>query len=354
MPSPLQSPRLPRGVPNIGTRRRSAELRFVAMDWAWMAAFAVIGAAVGVAAASQTRGADSAGLAAIWMPLASVGAYVSALVLKDRYAAVVAAALTSTSGTLAAASSLHPESGTAIVCAAAVWTLYEADWLLAASAVSAVGFLCRPEMLLLAVAVAGFGIAQRKPQAGPAVALLVVVLLTFLTLHVWSGKPLALPDDVASHGPYTVLWACGPAILWFLMAFLTDLSTPASRRKWLPLVSWLLLFVILGCSIDRWSSIEFFAPAFVAAYIACASGIARVLPALAGDMPSPVARYVVAASAVLLLICLRYPSDKHAAQELNGARAGTLASLRKVSASERDTNYFRGRRQEISALSANS
>ncbi|MDR3707940.1 MAG: hypothetical protein P4L33_06550 [Capsulimonadaceae bacterium] len=255
---------------------------------------------------------------------ATVIIYYSALNLRDRYAAVVAGALVATSLSLSSVAVLHPADVLPIITIAGLWLLCERGWLIAAAVAAALAAICRLDMLLLGIVALGYGIWLKKREAGTATAIYVVAMVAYLAAHFWTRQRLPEVDEIAGHGPVTVLWACGPAILWFITAFLTDLLSNTTRERWLPAATWLLLFVCLAGITDNTGSLSSMAPAFVAAYLIAASGIARVLPALAGDMPTPVARYTVAAIAVLLLLCLRYPSDSHASAELNAAKMGKV------------------------------
>jgi hypothetical protein len=207
-------------------------------------------------------------------------------------------------------------SGVAIACLAAVWLCYDRGHLVVAAVLCGIAAICRPEMVLLGVILTAYGVYDKKEQAGTGAATYIVILVAVATVLIWRHRPIPLPNDFTSHGPLTVLWASGPAVLWFMVAFLTDLFDKHSRPRWLPIATWLVLFLIIAAAVDRTSSLTFMAPAFVGAYIIAAAGIARVLPAVAGDHGTTIARYVAATMAVLLLLCLRYPSDTHAALEL--------------------------------------
>jgi len=306
--------------------RRQQSRPLLAADWAWILAFGLLAALLGYRAASAAHNSRAVWLVLVWMPLISAGTYLSAFSLRDRYAAVVAAALVATSGTLAAMAAQTPSVGAAMACVAVVWWLIEQGRFALASIVCCVAFACRPEMLLLGVVVLAFGVVQRRPQAGIAAAILVVAIAGWLAMHLLIFKRPFLPTDGAIHNRYIVLSGFGPMILWFLTAFITDLANRATRHKWLPLLTWVILYGCAGCILQRSGSSHFLAPAFLAAYIICSAGIARVLPALSGDLPTTSGRYLVAVVAVLLLIVLRFPNDEHTFNELNHANAGKLTT----------------------------
>ncbi len=329
MSSSLPSPgRLPgRPLPGAVPRKRTAENRILAIDWAWIAVLATVAALNAVRAAHGAHFGRFHLLGALWLPIATAFAYLSALVMRDRYAAVVAGVLTAASVTLATVCAASPVSGVAIACLAATWFLYDRGWLVASAMVCGAMALCRPEMISVGVLLAAFGMIDKKEQGGLGVATFVIILVAFFGYLVWCHEPLALPNDVTTHGPVTVLWASGPAILWFIVAFLTDLFDKHTRPRWMPIAVWLPAFLVLAVVFDRTGSLSFMAPAFVAGYIVAAAGVARVLPAVAGDHGTPVARYVAASLAVLLLLCLRYPSDSHAAAELRADSAGIVKAV---------------------------
>jgi hypothetical protein len=287
------------------------------MDWIWIGILAIIAGCVGIRAAVRVDGHHINALeAAIWLPLSVAFVYLSALSLKDRYAAVVAASITATSSTLATVFSFSPETGASTALLSACWFFYDRGWLGLAGGAAAIATLCRPEMFFLGLILLGYGIFEKKSQVGIGVAVYIVILITFITIAIWFHLQIPLPVDFTTHGPYTVLWSCGPGILWFFLPFVAELTNAANRNRWLPIVTWLILFVLAVCSMDRASSLTYSAPAFVASYIICAAGIARVLPSVAGDLPTPVYRYVMAALAVFGLICLRFTSDANASGEL--------------------------------------
>ena len=281
-----------------------------------MIALVAIGLNVAWWAVRGIAGSRTIWFSLVLLPLTAVGAYLSALSLRDRYAAVVAGVLIASSGTLATVIGLKPALGVGLVCVAIVWRLLDQGQVIPALAACVLALLFRFELVSLGLVVLAYVFSRRSSQSARAVVLFGAGILGALATHILGHHRQFLPADALSRVRDWGLLGPGLPILWFLTAFVTDMADRSARSRWLPLVAWLFVSIVGSIVCRPSGSVLFLAPAIVGCYILCAAGIARVLPALAGDLPTPAGRYAVAALAVLLLIGLRVQGDRHVSAEL--------------------------------------
>ena len=320
LPLPGALPGTGRSLPRPGSRRRANETKLTEVDFGWLTLFILI--AIGnTVHATLAAHSSRALIGAACFVVATVGTYLSGLALRDRPTAVIATCLVSMSQILAAVAAVSTQTAVTLAALPLAWYLYQRGQLIAALVIAAVAGFARPEMLSLGIVVVAVGLWERKPQAATATALYVLILVAYAVAAVLRQVPPHLVGANAAHGFVTIIWAAGPAILWFLTAFVTDLWDKETRTNWLPSVIWVIIFLAIAAAVNGMGSLTFTAPGILALYLLSAAGIARVLPSLAGDLPSAGIRYAVAVAAILLLVAIRFPSDSRAAHQLLSVRA---------------------------------
>jgi hypothetical protein len=315
--APNRNPLFGRAATRLALRDRPAELKILKIDWFWIAAVVVVALVVSLRTVLSARTHHPLSyLTIIWLPITASFAYVAALALKDRTAAIVAGFLTATSITLATVYTINPQTGAAVTLATICWILYFQDWFPALGICAGLAVLFRPELIFLGVILFSYGIFEKKSQITFGAMTFVAVLIGCFAALFYNREQFSYPLDITTYGLYTVLWALSPFILWFIFPFLTELASASARKRWLPITTWLVVFAACVVVLHRENSLTFTAPAFVAGYILASAGVARVLPAVSGDMPTPLMRYSIAVVSVIALIGLRFVSDSRASREL--------------------------------------
>lgn len=182
-------------------------------------------------------------------------------------------------------------------------------------------FAC--EAPLAACALAGFAAALRLDGG-----LLGVLLLALVAARARRQLPLSLGGFVTAaivggslrvlvlHAPFPMLtlgfgggaafWLGRPAqalTLWLLVPLCAELTDPARRGRWLPTAWWGVLYLALTLCLHLGSLSDTALPLMPVVFVLAAGGLARLMPALAGELPA--LRYGLAALAVVGLIGLR-------------------------------------------------
>jgi len=186
-------------------------------------------------------------------------------------------------------------------------------------------FAC--EAPVAACALAGFAAALRLDGA-----LLGVLLLALIAARARRQLPLSLGGFVAAavaggslrvlvlHAPFpaptlglgggAAFWLGRPAqalTLWLLVPLCADLTDPARRGRWLPAAWWGVLYLALTLCLHLGSLNDTALPLMPVVFVLAAGGLARLMPALAGELPA--LRYGLAALAVVALLGLRGQSE---------------------------------------------
>lgn len=238
----------------------------------------------------------------------SVGIYLLGLRLKDRGTAIVAGLLVAASLTLAADGASFPFA--LLVAALAVFALfsYALGGTVVALSLAGLAAAAHADALPIGVALAAVAFLQRRPRAWiGAVAFLALagiaggVWLTLgrADLAIWLPAPRAM----AGSGYIAAIGAALLPVSWFLFPYLAEWSQRADRAKWWAPASALAL--TLAVALVRRDLADALLAALPIVYLMAAAGIARLLPAFAGEFARPLSRYLIAIAALGAVLLAR-------------------------------------------------
>ena len=284
-----------------------------AIDGVWMACFALLSLIVAFA----TGGGSVFAVPQTYLAaLTVVFLYVLGFRVRDRSTAVVAAALLSTSPLFVATQIDSVRSSlfvlfTILALAAYATAPYAAAAELMAMIMAAGATIMRPEGLLLGAVLVAFAITDKRP--GGIVGLAIYLVLTFTgmgAMLVSTHQHFPMPVMSLNAAPLlslidrpTVILSC------FVIALLGDLAEPPRRKRLKPVLLWAALFLIFE-SLCQFTGFSFEAGPFrPILFLLAAGGIARILPAVAGELPTPTLRYCVAVLFVGVLIAARVGAE---------------------------------------------
>lgn len=292
---------------------RAPRPRFGALDALWIAL--LLGTFIG--AWCHAHGGSASLTPAVALPALTVGAaYGLAWRAAGRAGGIAAGLLLATSAAFVRASGFAlGDAFSLLVTLALMASVMEMPLL--ACALAAGAAVARPDGILLGLMLLALASVRAPRQALPAAGLFVA-----LTVAGWAVRIALLhqafpvPVFHAQTGHWA--WALTPAsafLLWFLLPFAGELTDPARGARWSPVVLWLLVYGA-AASFVQFAGVNSTALALMPAlFVALAGGVARLLPALAGDKPA--LRYVLAALAVGSLVLLRaqgeWAAPSHAA-----------------------------------------
>ncbi len=288
---------LPRPLPRGGraARSRDARPRFQTLDAAWMVLLVMLYA--GLAFALSDSG--TAAILAVTVLVALT--YLLGWRASGRPAGVIAGLLLATSATFAASPVPLPPALFAAVTIAALFA-FVAGSSLAALALAVVAVWLRPESILLGLMLLILSLVQKRQRAVLGAALFLVPTVAIWAYDLTTGR-LNFTHALGFHAGL-LAGVVSPAtafLSWFLLPFLGELGDPARRARWLPVLLWTGLLLILGTLLATGGGAAFLPLWFLLA----GSGLARLLPLMTGEIPVPGLRYVVATLAVLALLAIR-------------------------------------------------
>lgn len=294
-----------------------------AVDVVWLFALAVLSCAL-VLAASLAR--PIAAFAIPFLPHAlvlptggaalattAVGTYLTGLRLKDRATAITAGLLVATSIALAVGAAAYPLA--LILAALAVFSFFcfAMGWTIASLCVAGVAVFAQSDMLLLGAMLMIVALCQRRRLAGAgALAFLALSGAAFgLWLAPWHGA-VSLWLWFAAHGQpaegqidRALVEASLAPVLWFLFPYLAEWSRPENRAKWWASGLWSLATLLFTFAYRHQAGAVVVLPMLPIVSLMAAAGIARLLPAFAGEFARPLSRYAAAVAAVGALIAAR-------------------------------------------------
>ncbi len=314
-PSPDPARPRARYAPGRATAPRAPRPRFGALDALWTAL--LLGTFL--AAWSHAHGGLGALTPSAVMPTLTVGAtYGLAWRAAGRAGGLAAGLLLATSTAFVRASgSLLGDAFALLVTLALLASVLEAPML--AGALAAGAAVARPDGALLGLLLLALTSVRAPRQALPSAGLFIGLAgagwaIRIGLLH--QAFPLPLFHAQTAHWA----WALAPAsafLLWFLLPFAGELTDPARGARWAPVALWLVAYGV-AASFVQFAAVNGTALALMPAlFAAMAGGVARLLPALAGDKPT--LRYALAALAVGGLVLLRAQGEWHAAHPPNPA-----------------------------------
>ena len=295
-PRPL--PRFERG--RAAGNPKSPKPRFHIIDAVWVA---VILTAYGITAFAGHTGR-------VWLTGAAfcnmgtlLATYLLGWRIAGRSAGVVAGLLAATSFQFAMSHATW-ESGAFTLTTVAALFACAADLPLIACALAGLAFALRPDGILLALLLLAVFSIRLPKQALRGAAAVFVTGAVGLGVRLATHQPMPAPVFHAETWPWG--WAVRHAslfLLWFLVPFCADLTDPLRGPRWTPVALWGVAYALVAAFVH-------FAPAPDTAqammpivFVAIGGGLARLLPATAGERPE--LRYLFAILAVLTLIGIR-------------------------------------------------
>ncbi len=202
---------------------------------------------------------------------------------------------------------------------------------LAALALAGLATVVVPDGALLGLTLALLSFAQGRKRAW-------LGALVFLAIAGggWAARVWGLHDVFPAVGWHTqtrllrTLWAAPMGwLLWFLLPLAGEFADPARRARWLPTALWFAVSVTAGSVINAGIVPE--GMGLVLLPVLCVligGGVARLLPTLAGDVPSPFLRTGLATLAVLLLLALRAQGEWELLSRQTFTGAGGIVTRR--------------------------
>ncbi len=225
---------------------------------------------------------------------------------RDRAAGVTAAGLAAASGPFLHAMAFSGQSAPVTLLLTAALVAFVWGSSLAALGLCALAALLRPDTALLGLLLLGLSLAQHRRRALYGAAVFGVPLLA-----VWSGRIAlgqgSLPLPTVQISPLVWDWLLLPAslvLLGLLLPLAGEMSEPARRARWLPVLLWLGLYGLAASVLRATTPTGMLLPLAPALFVLAGGGLSRLLPTLAGEFPGPGPRYVLAVLAVLGLVGL--------------------------------------------------
>lgn len=322
---PPSNPDVPRPLPRRTLPRppaaRASRPRFAPLDAGWLVILAALSLALSAQGGSFARGQAAGALAA--------AGTVAALYLlggraRDRAAGVSAGLLAATSIPFLFYCAYSPLSAAYTLLTVAALFAFVAGSSLAALALVAVATLVRPDGLLLGVLLLGMALAQQRKRAIYGAAVFLVPLIALWSGRIASGHgPPSLPAFGFHAGPLLWLWTPAAALLlWLLLPFCAEMSEGARRARWLPVILWAGAALTAALLLSGTAPIGMILPLMPPLFALAGGGLSRLLPTLAGEFPSPFARYILAVLAVLAFVGLHVrlePGVRQAAVSMSAA-----------------------------------
>lgn len=325
--APSSDPDAPRPLPRRPAPRpqtaRPNRPRFAPLDAIWP----VVLAALSLALSACLNAFFEGHAAGSWAAAGTVAAlYLLGWRARDRAAGVSAGLLAATSVSFLSGAAFSPMSAAFTLLTVAALFAFVAGSSLAALALAAVATLIRPDGLLLGLLLMGLALAQQRKRALYGAAVFLVPLIALWSGRIASGhSPPPLPAFGFHAAPSLWLWTPAAALLaWLLLPFCAEMSEGLRRARWLPVVLWAVLALadasLLSCTTPTGMTL----PLMPLLFALAGGGLSRLLPTLAGELPSPAGRYALAVLAVLALVGLhvRLESDIRQATVSRSAATG--------------------------------
>ena len=300
--APPPDPDAPRPLPRRPLPRppapRANRPRFAPLDAAW----SVLLAALALALSTHLHGFAGGRAAGSCAAAGTVAAlYLLGWRARDRVAGVSAGLLAATSMSFLSGAAYSPQSAAFTLLTVAALFAFVAGSSLAALALAAVATLIRPDGLLLGLLLMALSLAQQRKRAIYGVAVFLIPLLALRFWHIASGHGSPPLPAVGPHaGPW--LWLGTPAaalLLWLLLPFCAEMSEAGRRARWLPVVLWAGVALLAASCLSDTTPTGMRLPLMPSLFALAGGGLSRLLPTLAGEFPSPLARYTLAILAVL-------------------------------------------------------
>jgi hypothetical protein len=257
-------------------------------------------------------------MAALSSALIAPAVYVALLKNRDKTGPMIASILCAGSIYYVHAANQTPISAMATLLIVCAYAFVNFDLTILAAVLLTGATVLRPDTAVFAIAILGCSIVQRQKLAVPATVIYAVLALAGLLAcrellptefhQLFQYRPLHF------ELPWLLKWAMTPPFLicwWFIFPFCGELTNPESRQKYLPVVLALIAYLSLMSIFVLPMSPQCLLPAIPFLYLVIGLGIARIIPTIAGDIPSIAFRYTVAIAAAASLIFVCYAQQWH-------------------------------------------
>ena len=295
--SPPTDPNTPRPLPRRAGPRANRP-RFGALDAVWAAALCAVSLAVS-AWLGELSGRHLLGSLAAAGTVGVV--YALGWRARDRAAGVGAGLLLALSPQFLFWAAYSPQSTAFALLSVGALLAFVAGSSLAGLLLVSGAAMVRPDGILLGLLLLALASAQKRPRALLGAALFVVPLAGCETARYLLGHSLPRPPHFGLHGAlWDWFWNPAPALLgWLLVPFIGEFGEVARRARWLPVVLWTALSLLVAPVLSVTTLEGTLLPIVPLLCVLAGGGLSRLLPTLAGEFPRPAVRYTLAVLAVL-------------------------------------------------------
>ena len=283
---------------------RNSRPRFQILDAVWMFLLAALALGFafyfhGKAVLGHPRVSPAAGIVA--------ALYLLGWRTRDRAAGVTAALLAATSLPMLTACLQSPLSATFTLLTLTALFAFVTGSLLAAGVLAGCAMVLRPDGILLGFVLLALSLAQRRRRVWIGISLFVALAAAGAArVFLSHGMP---PTPVFGFYAGALRWIATPAtclLLWFLLPFCAEMGESMRRVRWLPVVLWTPLYLLSASLVSVGTPSAMLLPLMPLIFALSGCGLSRLLPNLAGEIPYPLVRYVIAILAVAGLVALHF------------------------------------------------
>jgi hypothetical protein len=288
------------------SQMRATRPRLQPLDGLWIILLAGLAAALfGVTAHGQVSMPVLLSCGAASLTVALV--YLLGWRVRDRTTGVVAGLLLATSLSFLQGAVEAPKSVLLALLTAGAMLAFASDFSLAALTLAGLATVVQPDAALLGVVLLVFSFAQHRRRAGVGAVLYFLIALggSALLLVLGQNSSHAIHRGINPWLRGAVLSSGSVFLLWFLLPFLGEWRDRVRRSRWLPIVSWLILYSLTATVVHIGNAQEIALPFLPLFFVIVAGGFSRLLPILAGEFVSLPMRYGVATAGALVLIAMR-------------------------------------------------
>jgi hypothetical protein len=284
-------------------RKRSERFAWRWADTAWVAASCATCAVFAPHDHFDERALVGVSLAA----LCATSLYVTGLKMHGRVAGVAAAALLVSSRNFIGVCMDHPTTG-ALACAVIVAVAcYSIGWTIAVYLAACLAFTLGFNGALIGAVVSIVPVLQRRSNAHFGL----IAYFAFGALWSVAVHRFHIPTAIrpwSSWRDAQAMLGLAAFVAWFMAPFCAEATLKGARERWL-----LALAVVAVVTLIVFTSTDALVPQLYLAYpmamLVVAVGLARLMPAIAGEYPTTGHRYAAAAAAVVLTVGLKVCLD---------------------------------------------
>jgi hypothetical protein len=245
--------------------------------------------------------------------LLAIAVYASLIQNRDRTAAIVASALCATS--IAFLQYVHRSPAMAWFTLLLIigYAFYNYDWPIPLAIVMAAARVVTPDAIIFAVPFLVSSIMNSVRHSKLAAGLFFSFVCTYpffghavlsrvSQTHFLNNSELglgALTITATNLVPFQTVW-------WFLFPFVGELSNSNARRKYVPVVVAVILYLAAAYAFVNIRLFNDSLPVTLFVFIMVGVGVARVIPVIAGEVRGVLLRYILALTAVMSLIVVSF------------------------------------------------